>query len=182
MILDNGRAELLGGEFREVLRCIRCGACMNHCPVYTAIGGHAYGWVYPGPIGSVLTPALIGVHSAGHLPNASTFCGRCEQVCPMKIPLPGLMRHWREEEFKAGDTPLTYRLGLKAWAAVAKRPRLYHGLVRVLMPMLGAIGRHRGAFRHLPFARGWTKHRDLAAPQGRTFQALWADTKAGVPR
>ena len=182
VILDNGRSELLGTDFGEVLRCIRCGACMNHCPVYTAIGGHAYGWVYPGPIGSVLTPALIGVHSAGHLPNASTFCGRCEEVCPMKIPLPGLMRHWREEEFKAGDTPLTYRLGLKAWAAVAKRPRLYHGLVRVLMPMLGAIGRRRGAFRHLPFARGWTKHRDLAAPQGRTFQALWADTKAGVPR
>ena len=100
----------------------------------------------------------------------------------MKIPLPGLMRHWREEEFKAGDTPLTYRLGLRAWAAVAKRPRLYHGLVRILVPMLGAIGRRRGAFRHLPFARGWTKHRDLAAPQGRTFQALWADIKAGVPR
>ncbi|TMJ65387.1 MAG: iron-sulfur cluster-binding protein, partial [Alphaproteobacteria bacterium] len=108
VILDNGRSELLGTDFGEVLRCIRCGACMNHCPVYTAIGGHAYGWVYPGPIGSVLTPALIGVHSAGHLPNASTFCGRCEEVCPMKIPLPGLMRHWREEEFKAGDTPLTY--------------------------------------------------------------------------
>jgi L-lactate dehydrogenase complex protein LldF len=182
VILDNGRAELLGSEFRAVLRCIRCGACMNHCPVYTAIGGHAYGWVYPGPIGSVLTPALIGVRKAGHLPNASTFCGRCEEVCPMKIPLPGLMRHWREEEFKAGDTPLTYRLGLKAWAAVAKRPRLYHGLVRILVPMLGAIGRRKGAFRHLPFARGWTKHRDLAAPQGRTFQALWADIKAGVPR
>ena len=182
VILDNGRSELLGTDFGEVLRCIRCGACMNHCPVYTAIGGHAYGWVYPGPIGSVLTPALIGVHSSGHLPNASTFCGRCEEVCPMKIPLPGLMRHWREEEFKAGDMPLAYRLGLKAWAAVAKRPRLYHGLVRILMHLLGAIGRRRGAFRRLPFARGWTKHRDLAAPQGRTFQALWADTKAGVPR
>jgi L-lactate dehydrogenase complex protein LldF len=182
VILDNGRTELLGTQFQEVLRCIRCGACMNHCPVYGAIGGHAYGWVYPGPIGAVLTPALIGVHSAKHLPNASTFCGRCEEVCPMKIPLPGLMRHWREEEYDAGDTPLMYRAGLKAWAAVAKRPRLYHALVRVLMPLLGAAGRRRGAFRWLPMAGGWTRHRDLAAPQGRTFQALWADTKAGVPR
>jgi L-lactate dehydrogenase complex protein LldF len=182
VILDNGRSELLGTEFGEVLRCIRCGACMNHCPVYTAIGGHAYGWVYPGPIGSVLTPALIGVHQAGHLPNASTFCGRCEEVCPMKIPLPGLMRHWREEEFAAGDAPLLYRLGLRTWAAAAKRPRLYHLLTRILMPVLGAFGRRRGSFRRLPLARGWTRHRDLAAPQGRTFQALWADTKAGVPR
>jgi L-lactate dehydrogenase complex protein LldF len=182
VILDNGRSELLGSAFQDVLRCIRCGACMNHCPVYTAIGGHAYGWVYPGPIGSVLTPALIGVRKAGHLPNASTFCGRCEEVCPMKIPLPNLMRHWREAEFAAGDTPLMYRLGLKAWGAVARRPRLYHALVKLLMPVLGAFGRRRGAFRWLPFARGWTRHRDLAAPQGRTFQALWAETKAGVPR
>ena len=137
---------------------------MNHCPVYTAIGGHAYGWVYPGPIGSVLTPALIGVRKAGHLPNASTFCGRCEEVCPMKIPLPGLMRHWREEEFSAGDTPLLYGLGLKAWAAVAKRPRLYHTLARIGIPLLATFGRRRGAFRRLPFAGGWTRHRDLAAP------------------
>jgi L-lactate dehydrogenase complex protein LldF len=100
----------------------------------------------------------------------------------MKIPLPALMRHWREEEYAVGDTPVMYRLGLKAWAVVAKRPRLYHALVRILMPLLGAVGRRRGAFRWLPMAGGWTRHRDLAAPQGRTFQALWADTKAGVPR
>ena len=182
VILDNGRSEILASKFREVLRCIRCGACMNHCPVYNAIGGHAYGWVYPGPIGAVLTPALIGVHTAAHLPNASTFCGRCEEVCPMKIPLPGLMRQWRNEEFRAGDTPLFYRLGLKAWALAAKRPRLYHALVKILMPVLGALGRGRGSVRWVPLAGGWTRHRDLAAPQGRTFQALWADTKAGVPR
>ena len=75
-------------EFQEMLRCIRCGACMNHCPVYHAVGGHAYGWVYPGPMGAVLTPTLIGVDKAGHLPNASTFCGRCESVCPVSIPCP----------------------------------------------------------------------------------------------
>ena len=78
VILDNGRSAMLGTEFQDMLRCIRCGACMNHCPVYQAVGGHAYGWVYPGPMGAVLTPTLIGVDKAGHLPNASTFCGRCE--------------------------------------------------------------------------------------------------------
>ena len=96
VLLDNGRSSMLGTEFQEMLRCIRCGACMNHCPVYHAVGGHAYGWVYPGPMGAVLTPSLIGVDKGGHLPNASTFCGRCESVCPMKIPLPKMMRHWRE--------------------------------------------------------------------------------------
>ena len=88
VLVDNGRSAMLGTEFQDMLRCIRCAACMNHCPVYGAVGGHAYGWVYPGPMGSVLTPALIGVDQAGHLPNASTFCGKCESVCPVKIPLP----------------------------------------------------------------------------------------------
>jgi L-lactate dehydrogenase complex protein LldF len=182
VILDNGRSELLGTPFGEALRCIRCGACMNHCPVYGAIGGHAYGWVYPGPIGAVLTPALIGVREAHQLPNASTFCGRCEEVCPMKIPLPGLMRHWRQEEFSTGVSSPLYRLGLRIWAAAAKRPRLYHALTRLVIPMLATIGRRHGAFRRVPLARGWTKHRNLPAPQSRPFQALWADYKAGVPR
>ena len=88
ILLDNGRTAMLGTEFEEMLRCIRCGACMNHCPVYHAVGGHAYGWVYPGPMGAVLTPTLIGIDKGGHLPNASTFCGRCESVCPVRIPLP----------------------------------------------------------------------------------------------
>ena len=105
VLVDNGRSAMLGTDFQEMLRCIRCAACMNHCPVYGAVGGHAYGWVYPGPMGSVLTPSLIGVNEAGHLPNASTFCGKCESVCPVKIPLPKLMRHWREREFERHLTP-----------------------------------------------------------------------------
>ena len=116
VLLDNGRSAMLGTEFQDMLRCIRCGACMNHCPVYHAVGGHAYGWVYPGPMGAVLTPSLIGVDKAGHLPNASTFCGRCESVCPMRIPLPKMMRHWREREFERGLNPATQRYGLKFWA------------------------------------------------------------------
>jgi L-lactate dehydrogenase complex protein LldF len=178
VVLDNGRSDLLGTEMQEVLRCIRCGACMNHCPVYGAIGGHAYGWVYPGPIGSVITPALIGVEQAGKLPNASTFCGKCESVCPMKIPLPKLMRHWREKEQEAGLQPWSYRTGLAGWGWLARRPRLYHLAMKLAVPVLGAFGRRRGAFRWLPGAGGWTRHRDLAAPEGRTFHQLWAERQA----
>ena len=176
VILDNGRTDLIGTEFQAVLRCIRCGACMNHCPVYGAIGGHSYGWVYPGPIGAVLTPALIGVKEAGNLPNASTFCGKCADVCPMKIPLPDLMRHWREAEFKAGDLPSAFKFGLKAWAFFAQRPKLYHLAARLGIPALSLLGRRRGRFSWLPFAGGWTRHRDMPAPQGRTFQHMWASS------
>ena len=173
VLLDNGRSEMLGSEFQDMLRCIRCGACMNHCPVYNAVGGHAYGWVYPGPMGAVLTPQLVGVHEAGHLPNASTFCGRCEEVCPMGIPLPKMMRHWREREFQQGDSPWTQRMAIRAWAYVAKRPKLYRFFTNRAAGLLSEWGKRRGAFRWLPLAGGWLKHRDLAAPPGRTFQQQW---------
>ncbi|MGE3919211.1 MAG: LutB/LldF family L-lactate oxidation iron-sulfur protein, partial [Hyphomicrobiaceae bacterium] len=182
VVLDNGRSALLGSPFQEVLRCIRCGACMNHCPVYGAVGGHAYGWVYPGPIGAVLNPALIGLDEAAPLPNASTFCGKCESVCPMKIPLPGLMREWRTQEFAGGGGTAFARAALKAWGYLARRPRLYHLATRLGVAALGAWGRRRGAFQSLPLAGEWTRHRDLAAPQGRTFQQLWAEHRQGVPR
>jgi L-lactate dehydrogenase complex protein LldF len=175
VLLDNGRTRMLGSEFRDALRCIRCGACLNHCPVYQAVGGHAYGWVYSGPIGAVLTPGLIGVEQAGHLPNASTFCGRCESVCPMRIPLPKMMRHWREQEFERHLSPPIARAALGLWAFFAKRPALYRlaaGLgARVLKARAGPAGR----IRSLPFAGGWTAHRDMPAPEGRTFQQLWAE-------
>ncbi|MDA7947360.1 MAG: LutB/LldF family L-lactate oxidation iron-sulfur protein [Hyphomicrobiaceae bacterium] len=174
VLLDNGRSEMLGGVFRDMLRCIRCGACMNHCPVYGAVGGHAYGWVYPGPMGAVLTPSLIGVEEAGHLPNASTFCGRCEAVCPMRIPLPKMMRHWREREFENGDTPTLYKLGLKLWAFAARRPAIYHRLTGIVSPLLSRLGR-KGRFSSMPLAGGWTRYRDLPAPQGKTFQQRWRE-------
>jgi L-lactate dehydrogenase complex protein LldF len=177
VLLDNGRSELIGTEHQEVLRCIRCGACMNHCPVYGSIGGHAYGWVYPGPIGSVLTPALLGIKDAAHLPNASTFCGRCESVCPMRIPLPKLMRHWREREFERSRSPSVARWGLAFWGFFARRPALYHLATRWAMALLGRIGKGRGRFANLPLAGGWTATRDMPAPAGKTFQALWADRK-----
>jgi L-lactate dehydrogenase complex protein LldF len=174
ILLDNGRSEMLAGPFRDALRCIRCGACMNHCPVYHAIGGHAYGWVYPGPIGAVLTPALIGIEEASDLPNASTFCGRCEAVCPMRIPLPKMMRHWREREFERHLTPRAVRRWLGLWAFLASRPHLYHRVTGLAARVLAALAGGKGRLRSVPLAGGWTRARDLPAPQGRTFHALWA--------
>jgi L-lactate dehydrogenase complex protein LldF len=180
VLIDNGRSSMLGTSFEEMLRCIRCGACMNHCPVYHAVGGHAYGWVYPGPMGAVLTPSLIGVDQAGHLPNASTFCGRCESVCPVRIPLPKLMRHWREREFERHLTPATVRSGLKFWGFFAKRPALYRLATRVAMGALALAGRRRGRFTWLPLSKGWTKYRDFPAPQGETFQQRWKRERKGA--
>jgi L-lactate dehydrogenase complex protein LldF len=180
ILLDNGRSGMLGGQFEDMLRCIRCGACMNHCPVYQAVGGHAYGWVYPGPMGAVLTPSLLGVAEGGQLPNASTFCGRCEQVCPMRIPLPNMMRHWREREFERHLSPAAVRYGLRFWAFFAVRPTLYRLATELAMRALSLAGRSKGRFSWLPFASGWTKYRDLTAPQGATFQAQWRAKSGAV--
>jgi L-lactate dehydrogenase complex protein LldF len=180
ILLDNGRSAMLGTEFQDMLRCIRCAACMNHCPVYGTVGGHSYGWVYPGPMGAVLTPSLIGVDKAGHLPNASTFCGKCESVCPMKIPLPNMMRHWREREFERHLSPASFRTGLKLWGWFVRRPAIYRLATRVAMATLGMLGRKRGKFRSLPLAGGWTGGRDLPAPEGDTFFARYArEQRAG---
>jgi L-lactate dehydrogenase complex protein LldF len=180
VLLDNGRSAMLGGEFRDMLRCIRCGACMNHCPVYHAIGGHAYGWVYPGPMGAVLTPSLIGIEKARDLPNASTFCGRCEEVCPVRIPLPKMMRSWREREFERHLSPAAARWGLAFWAFFAKRVRLYRLATAVAARIMALAARGRGRFRRLPLAAGWTRHRDFPAPQGMTFQAQWKAQRGAV--
>ena len=173
ILLDNGRSGMIGSEFEDMLRCIRCGACMNHCPVYQAVGGHAYGWVYPGPMGAVLTPSLIGVEEGGQLPNASTFCGRCEEVCPMRIPLPKMMRHWREREFEKHLSPRAARWGLGLWAFFAARPKLYRLATRAAVWGMGLLGGRRGRFASLPLAGGWTAHRDFPAPQGATFMQQW---------
>ena len=177
VLLDNGRSSMLGTEFEEMLRCIRCGACMNHCPVYHAVGGHAYGWVYPGPMGAVLTPSLIGVEKGGQLPNASTFCGKCESVCPMRIPLPKMMRHWREREFERHLTATPQRAGLALWAFFARRPWLYRLSTGAFTRMLALAARDKGRFSKLPMAGGWTDTRDFPAPEGRTFQAQWKARK-----
>jgi len=173
VLLDNGRTPLLGGETSEVLRCIRCAACLNHCPIYNAIGGHAYGATYPGPIGAALNPGLLGIAEAHHHPNASTFCGRCAEVCPVKIPLPSIMRHWRAREFEARMAPKATRFGISLWAFAAKRPWLYRIGARVLASVLKVLGGSEGAVHSLPVMRGWFAVRDFPAPLGKTFQDLW---------
>jgi L-lactate dehydrogenase complex protein LldF len=124
-------------------------------------------------MGAVLTPSLIGVGEGGNLPNASTFCGRCEAVCPMKIPLPGMMRHWREREFERHLSPSLQRYGLRFWAFFAKRPFFYRLSTRIAMWALALIGRSKGSLSWLPFASGWTEHRNFPSPQGPTFQSRW---------
>ena len=179
VLVDNGRSQMVGTEFQPMLRCIRCAACMNYCPVYGAIGGHAYGWVYPGPMGAVLTPQLVGIEEAGHLPNASTFCGRCEAVCPVHIPLPKMMRHWREREFERHLSPRSVRMGLAGWAFVARRPALYRRLTGTAVAVLRALAGRSGRLRSLPLATGWTAWRDLPAPEGRTFMQRWQRGEGG---
>jgi len=174
VLLDNGRSEMLGNEFADMLRCIRCGACLNHCPVYGAIGGHAYGSVYPGPMGAVLTPQLRGIDRARDLPAASTFCGRCEAVCPVAIPLPDMMRTWREWDFARRNPALKERLALRLWAFAAKRPRLYRALSRAAARVLAGQAGRRNRLRRVPFLKAWTVTRDLPGPQGKTFHDLYA--------
>ncbi|MBI5937393.1 MAG: iron-sulfur cluster-binding protein [Betaproteobacteria bacterium] len=177
VLVDNGRSQMLGGAYHEMLRCIRCGACLNHCPVYGAVGGHAYGWVYPGPMGAVLTPLMVGLKEGRPLPNASTLCGRCEAVCPMSIPLPKMLREHRRREFVQGLTPPRGRWALAAWAYGARRPWLYRKLGRWMVAMLKLMSGGRGRFRSLPFAGAWTAARDLPAPQGGTFMDQWQRRK-----
>ncbi len=173
ILLDNGRSGLLGTELQAMLRCIRCGACMNHCPVYQAVGGHAYGWVYPGPMGAILTPAYRGLEQAPELPHAATLCGQCSVVCPVKIPLPDLMRHWRERQANRGQKSWRERWSYRAWAWLALRPRYYDWASRIAVRLLGwrAVD---GKLRRLPFAGAWTDGRDLPAPTGQTFRELYA--------
>src|SRR5947208_14841986 len=179
ILVDAGRTAVLGSEVREALRCIRCGACMNHCPVYQNVGGHSYGWVYPGPIGSILTPMYVGLENALDLPQASTFCNQCGVVCPVKIPLPDLQRKLREEEFARHLRPWGERAALRVWAWLALRPRLYGLASKISVRLLRLLARPNGMISRLPFAAGWTDERDMPAPAGRTFRELYRE-KASV--
>lgn len=178
ILVDNGRADLVGGAFAEMLRCIRCGACMNHCPVYQTIGGHAYGWVYPGPMGSVLTPLLTGLETSLDLPQASTFCNQCGVVCPVKIPLPDLLRKLREKQWERRLRPLTERLLLKGWAWLALHPSLYALATKIGARYLKWLGGDDKLIHVFGLAPEWTIDRDLPAPPGKTFRELHAARKA----
>ncbi|MEO6023669.1 MAG: LutB/LldF family L-lactate oxidation iron-sulfur protein [Burkholderiales bacterium] len=174
VVVDSGRSAMLGTEMQEALRCIRCGACMNHCPVYQNIGGHSYGWVYPGPIGAVLTPNYIGLENALDLPQAATLCNACGVVCPVKIPLPDLMRHLREKQIEQNLRPWGERVSIKLWRYVATHPALYAFSTKLAVRIGKWLGGREGIIHKLPRLDGWTKGRDMPAPAGKTFRELYA--------
>jgi L-lactate dehydrogenase complex protein LldF len=163
VLLDNGRSRMLAHPVtRQSLACIRCGACLNACPVYQQVGGHAYGSVYPGPIGAVITPQLMGIQKAAQLPYASSLCGACREVCPVKIDIPRLLLHLRGE-ISPRKGKLSERLAFKMWAQVMMRPSLYK--------MSSVIGRI--VQRFLPVAKAWTNGRDLRPIESKSFHELW---------
>ncbi len=153
IVVDAGRSGVLGSELREALRCIRCGACMNHCPVYQNVGGHSYGWVYPGPIGSILTPAYVGIERALDLPQAATLCNQCGVVCPVKIPLPDLLRKLREQQVERHLRPWLERAGLRLWSWLATHPALYALATRIAARLLRALGGRDGMVHKLPVVK-----------------------------
>ncbi len=171
VILDNGRSDVLGTELQEILHCIRCGACLNVCPVYRQVGGHAYGWVYSGPVGAVLTPLLAHDHpEAAELPNASTLCGACMDACPVSIPLQDLLLALRRRN--AATAGRAEQSAWAAWAATWSRPLAYRASLRS-----ASLGRPLGRFAAMaPGLRTWSQGRTPLRPAARTFQQRW---KAG---
>jgi L-lactate dehydrogenase complex protein LldF len=195
ILMDNGRSRMLAHPVtRQSLACIRCGACLNACPVYQQIGGHAYGSVYPGPIGAVITPQLIGIGKASQLPYASSLCGACREVCPVKIDIPELLLHLRAEiaEGKPSDAAPQEPVKRKPWEALAfrlyafawSRPKLYEWGIRIARLLQRTIARH-GRIGNvnelfaglLPPLGAWTAWRDARPIAPRAFRDLWRDAE-----
>jgi L-lactate dehydrogenase complex protein LldF len=180
VMLDNGRSKLLGGELAEILYCIRCGACLNICPVYQEIGGHAYGTVYPGPVGAVLTPGLRGIAHFHELPNASSLCGACREVCPVRIDIPRMLLKLREEATHdpataALATPWWLRMGLRGYQWMATRPALFRFAGRAGGMMTRFLARD-GWISRLPGPLGgWTQSRDFPAIPAKSFTQRWQE-------
>jgi L-lactate dehydrogenase complex protein LldF len=184
VLVDNGRVATLADEkMREALYCIRCGACLNACPVYRKIGGHAYGWVYSGPIGALITPQLAGLTQARELPFASSLCGACREVCPVQINIPDLLLHLRSKVQDLSDkapkpkgTPVGERTAMRLWAWAMKRPRLYAlggRLARLGQRVLAEQGWIK-RFPLFPLSR-WTEGRDLPALAPKSFRQRWKE-------
>lgn len=168
VLLDNGRSRMLAHPVtRQSLACIRCGACLNACPVYQQVGGHAYGSVYPGPIGAVITPQLMGIQKAAQLPFASSLCGACRDVCPVKIDIPQLLLHLRGE-ISPRKGSMSERLAFKMWARVMTSPALYK-----LSSVAGRILQ-----RVMPISRAWTNGRDLRPIESKSFHDLWSNDRS----
>jgi len=171
ILVDNGRSGLLAqDEAWEALRCIRCGACLNVCPVYRQTGGHPWGWAYSGPIGAILAPGLLGLEKALPLPYASSLCGACGDVCPVKIPIPELLVHWRERAVEEGYVSWAESLAMAGYAASALHPDLFQAAGRILRRIPWELGG-----RALPVLGGWTDQRDPPEPSPRSFRSLWEE-------
>lgn len=172
VLIDNGRSKMLGNKYRKMLRCIRCGSCMNHCPVYKIAGGLSYNSVYSGPMGAVLSPNLFG---PGHeeLPHAATMCAACSFACPVKIPLPDLMRNLREDQVAAGEQAGLEKLLFAVWIFLTRHPRLYHFATRTLSALLRLVSNADGVVSKLPFAGGWFATRKLVAPTQPPFRTTY---------
>lgn len=170
ILVDNGRSRIYNTDYAEALACIRCGACLNACPVYRVTGGHAYGWVYPGPIGAVLTPLFNGLEQASPLPYASSLCGLCREVCPVDIDLPRMLLDLRHDLVEAGQGGTGWNLGMRAWAWANQSPAIFNlggkaatlgqGLLPQNLP--GPLG-------------GWTDYRTPPRFAGKSFRQLWQE-------
>jgi L-lactate dehydrogenase complex protein LldF len=174
VLLDNGRVKQIGGTLREALACLRCGACLNVCPVYRQIGGHAYGYTYPGPIGILLTAMLHGGESVTELAHASSLCGACLDACPVRIDIPRMLIELRNENVEHEVAPRGERLVFRLFARLLTRPRLFR-----LAASLGRLAQRpfarSGAIRGLPGLFGeWTRTRDLPPGARQTFTERWA--------
>jgi L-lactate dehydrogenase complex protein LldF len=176
ILIDNGRARIIERGYGDALLCIRCSACVNACPVYREIGGHAYGRTpYSGPIGAVLTPLLADDPAAWReLPYASSLCGVCRDVCPVAIDLPRLLLDLRDDVVRAGAAPLSERLGLSVFAALAGRPRRFERALRWARRLARVVAHGRDSIPRLPGPLGaWTRSREFPRPAERSFRELW---------
>jgi L-lactate dehydrogenase complex protein LldF len=175
VILDNGRSRILGSPLRESLFCIRCGACLNACPIYRSVGGHSYGGVYAGPIGAVLTPLYDGLAANHHLPHASSLCGACQAACPVKIQIPELLIRLREQlHHEPEQKSRLEALGYSLWAATVKRPWLYRLATWLATRTIGRLKHKSPWIRRLPGQLGgWTERRDFPAPASERFRDWW---------
>jgi len=175
IILDNGRSKILGGPLRESLFCIRCGACLNACPVYRSVGGHAYGGVYSGPIGAVLTPLYDGLSENHHLPHVSSLCGACQAACPVKIAIPDMLLKLREKlHEEPGGISWIERISYGFWARAMRSPRMYRLATWLATRTIGRWKRNDPWLRRLPGGlHGWTKQRDFPAPASERFRDWW---------
>ena len=179
VILDNGRTKLLENpERRQSLFCIRCGACLNHCPVYRKIGGHNYPWIYSGPIGAVITPQFHGVQRDPWLPYASSLCGACGEVCPVKIDIPKLLLDLRADVVANSTGNGIEKSVFRLWAAVMTRPALYRAALSAASVTGSAekrwIGNSSGMLTVGPI-KAWLSQRDLPAPAPKSFRQLWRE-------